>query len=135
MNLFQAGDFQLASGRRSRFKLDCDAMTPVDWNAVVAMLLEVLPPFRQVVGVPGNGELLADGLRPFGADDSNVFLVVDDVWTTGASMEATAAQVRQISDEDWGGKLQIVGAVLFSRGPHPDWVVPLFVLNPKLWSK
>lgn len=135
MNLFQAGDFTLASGRRSKFKLECDSLTPADWAGITAALLEILPPFRQVIGVPRGGLMLADCLRPFGVDESNVFLIADDVWTTGGSMLRTAAQVRQISDEDWGGPLTIMGAVLFSRGPTPDWVRPLFAIHPLLWSK
>lgn len=135
MNLFQAGDFTLASGRQSKFKLECDALGPADWAGITAALLEILPPFRQVIGVPRGGLMLADCLRPFGTDDSNVFLIADDVWTTGGSMMRTAAQVRQISDEDWGGKLEIVGTVAFARGAFPDWVIPLMVLNSKLWSK
>jgi hypothetical protein len=49
-------------------------------------------------------------------------LIVDDVLTTGASMEAARAKL-------WPGSLPL-GVVIFARGPCPDWVWPIFRLDP-----
>jgi hypothetical protein len=65
VSLFQLGDFTLASGASSLWKIECDALTPEDWQALAQMAVEILPPFGEVVGVPRGGVPFADALRPF----------------------------------------------------------------------
>jgi len=52
-----------------------------------------------------------------GASTANL-LIVDDVLTTGSSME----EVRK----EMGTYYQSEGFVLFARGECPDWITPLF---------
>lgn len=113
MNLLQLGDFALASGRKSRFKIDCDALSDADIATAAAWLAELLPPFGWVEGVPRGGLRLAAALRFYAS--IGPLLVVDDVFTTGNSMERQRA-----------GR-EAIGAVIFARGPCPPWVTPLFV--------
>lgn len=55
MSLFKLGDFELHSGQRSNWKIDCDALTPADWRALAKMIVDRLAPFGAVEGVPRGG--------------------------------------------------------------------------------
>ncbi len=117
MSLFEQGDFTLASGQRSLWKIKCDALTSSDWETLALMLAEKLPAFGFVTGVPRGGYKLAKALERYASGTSYPTLVVDDVWTTGGSMLKWMDD-RQIR----GGR----GAVVFARGPVPEWLIPLF---------
>lgn len=118
MSLFQLGPIRLHSGSVSSFKIDCDALTDDDIAALAAMLYERLPSFGNVEGVPRGGLRLAAALLPYREAHSGItddpLLIVDDVATTGASLERHRA-----------GR-PAIGAVIFARGPVPPWVTPLF---------
>lgn len=119
-NLFQSGDFTLHSGQRSNFKIDCDALTDADWETLAVMAVERLEYFTAVEGVPRGGLKLAAALEKHKttcADFEPQLLIVDDVLTTGASME------KQRADRD------TTGIVVFARGPLLPWVKALFVLQ------
>lgn len=115
MSLFQLADVTLHSGRKSFFKIECDALTADDFAAAAGMLVRILPAFGRVEGVPRGGISLAEAMRSYITEGP--LLIVDDVWTTGISMEAHRA-----------GR-DAIGAVIFGRGPiHVDWVTPLFMI-------
>ena len=117
MNLFQSGDFTLHSGEHSAFKIHCDVLTPADWETLAAMVAARIP-FRFAVGVPKGGLPFARALlrhEDRRRDDLPV-LIVDDVLTTGASMEETRASMLNCP---------IVGVVVFARRECPDWIHPI----------
>lgn len=122
MSLFRSGYFPLHSGGVSPWKIDCDALTDEDTATLAAMLYERLPSFGAVEGIPQGGLRLAAALRPYReahrayADDP--LLIVDDVATTGASLERHRA-----------GR-PAIGAVIFARCPVPPWVTALFSMVP-----
>lgn len=128
MSLLQLADVTLHSGRRSFFKLECDALSNQDWQAAAVMLARILSPFGRVEGVPRGGLPLALHLRHYADSDSGRILLVDDVWTTGGSM-VDFANERYPND-----RLRVIGAVLFARGPVHHWVTPLFTLDERLWA-
>lgn len=119
--LFQLGRFRLHSGEHVRWKIECDALTEDDLAALALMLKERVQPFGSVIGVPGGGFPLAKALRKYRT--AGPLLIVDDVLTTGASME----EVRHATIPGWHGATAI-GAVLFARGPCPEWITPVFTL-------
>lgn len=128
MNLFQQGTFKLSSGVPSDFKIDCDALTDKDWQTLAYLVRKMVGPFASVEGVPTGGLKLAAALKPFANSDGPV-LLVDDVLTTGRSME-------KLSLLKYGSHFfhkQLIGAVVFARGPCPSWIKPLFTLYPELW--
>jgi orotate phosphoribosyltransferase len=110
MHLFQSGDFFLTSGGRSSFKIECNALTPDDWDTLARMIADRAPRYIEVVGVPRGGEKLAKALERLpiaGAYHSTCErLVVDDVWTTGASI------LKLMRTGDFG-------FVVFARSPIP----------------
>jgi hypothetical protein len=112
-DLFQTGNFRLHSGEESLWKIECDSLSAQDVATLALMLGQVLPPFGSVIGVPRGGLRLAEALGRhcrYGP-----LLIVDDVLTTGRSMEGY--HQRQPDS---------IGAVLFARGKCPEWITPLF---------
>lgn len=123
---FKTGEFRLHSGAVSNFKIECDALTDDDWRTLAMLLAERLPEFSHVEGVPQGGTKLAEHMQPYAIPGPVRQLIVDDVLTTGASME----EHRLLRAEEWGiPRSDIFGACVFARGPHPSWVFPLFTLN------
>lgn len=116
--LFQTGAVTLHSGAVSDFKIDCDALMDADLETLARQAARTLPTFGAVEGVPTGGLRLAAAMRQH-ADpvDSQLLLIVDDVLTTGLSMEAQRA-----------GR-DAVGLVLFARGACPSWVRACFTLT------
>lgn len=118
MQLFQLGHFVLSSGKKSHIKVDCDALTDGDWEALAWMAVELLPyTFKEVISVPRGGDKFATHLRKYVDLDSSRILICDDVLTTGASME----KVR--------GERLAMGVVVFARGPLPYWVKAVCPIN------
>lgn len=110
--LLRSGKFIAASGQTLPWKIDCDAFTSDDWREIVAIAVQMLPPFGSVVGVPRGGLPLAEAIACFA--QSGPTLYVDDVWTTGGSMRRVG-----LTDKD-------LGFVVFARGPLPANVRALF---------
>ena len=127
-DLFQAGDFTLASGESSAFKIECDALSDDEITVLARLLWERIPhPFRSVWGVPTGGLRLAEALVPYCREDADIVLLVDDVWTTGGSMYRFSSSLTH----DPGPQH---GAVLFARAQTPLWVTALFTM-PALRTK
>jgi orotate phosphoribosyltransferase len=115
MSLFKFGDFHLHSGSQSFFKIDCDALTDNDIKTL-AFIIQKEFRFSEVIGVPKGGIRLAEELEQY-KKVYGPLLIVDDVLTTGWSMEEERKK--------HPNKI-ITGVVIFARGFCPDWVYPLF---------
>lgn len=119
MTLFQQGDFLLYSGLRSRFKIECDALTYADWETLAALIADRVH-FGAVEGVPRGGLTLASCLERY-VLRSNAkqypLLIVDDVYTTGLSMM-----------QQRGDRNHVIGIVVFARTalPHDGWIRALW---------
>ena len=116
-NLFQYGDFVLHSGAHSKLKIDCDALSDEDWQTFASIIASKMA-FRAVEGVPEGGLKLAHYLRPYQTPiHRGMLLIVDDVLTTGTSMEVQRR------------RRKAAGVVVFARGPCPAWVAPIFKMT------
>lgn len=116
LSLFQYGAFWLHSGGMSSFKVECDAITAGDWHALAALVSQHTS-FSTVEGVPRGGlPFSAVLLRYASGNKTDGLLIVDDVLTTGASMERHR-----------DGR-QAKGIVVFARGTCPAWVIPIWQL-------
>lgn len=122
--LFRRGDVTLASGLKSDFKIDCDALSDSDLACIAFMLSLRLQPFSMVEGVPEGGLRLAGYMRSY-VSDSGPLLIVDDVFTTGMSIN------RCIAANRWGEE-PYIGAVIFARNPTPKWITPLFICSEEV---
>jgi orotate phosphoribosyltransferase len=118
MNLFQKGQFTLNSGPTAHFKIECDALTNDDWECLAFLLFNRLPAFSSVEGVPTGGLKLAEAMKKYTSSEGPL-LIVDDVLTTGGSMER------------FRGIRPAIGAVVFARAACDvmHWVTPLFVMK------
>ncbi|MGH6811312.1 MAG: hypothetical protein ACREDM_02895 [Methylocella sp.] len=109
MNLFRPGNFTLASGKPSRFKIECDSLGTGDWIALAEMINSRAGRFGDVYSVPRGGIPLANALLHHVTTPRDRFprLIVDDVWTTGASI----LNMMEPGDIGW---------VVFARTPIPE---------------
>lgn len=119
MGLFINRNFISHSGLPLDFKIECDSLTDNDLETI-AMLISKKYNFNYVQGVPRGGLRLAEILKKYCNDEADQILIVDDVLTTGKSMNETK------SDYTIFTKSKIQGVVIFSRGECPDWVDPIF---------
>ena len=118
-HLFNLGDFKSHSGATLPWKVDCDALEVRDWRCIAAVLAKQVMPFGSVEGVPRGGLLLAMAMKQYVTQGG--LLIVDDVLTTGGSMEAHRA----------GRKAQ--GAVFLARSSCPSWVDALLYTKGAEW--
>lgn len=130
MSLLEQGDFTLHSGDKSWWKINCDAFKGQE--AILArMIWEKLFPmdhYEQVIHPESRSESivhsLAKELRKDCWKTSVNILLIDDVLTTGKSMEELKATINQ-------EQYFVHGVVIFDRssGKCPDWIKPLFTVN------
>jgi len=116
MSLFQTGNFKLHSGDMSTKFIDCDALADEDINALAVWVAERIS-FCWVIGIPTGGERLAKELKNYTVFSAPT-LIVDDVFTTGRSMESAKSGLRG----------EVIGVVIFARAKCPDWITPIFQL-------
>jgi hypothetical protein len=123
-SLFALGNFELSSGDRSFWKIQCEAFTDADWYAIAHWMMHAMRTqhlsFSEVVGVPTGGLKLAEKLYPYRSTHSLWFaprLVVDDVLTSGVSI------TQQMNRED------DFGFVVFARGQLPPRVRAMWKLG------
>lgn len=130
MNLFQQGAFQLHSGDVTSFKIDCDALTDEDIEAIASVIVKLVPPFGYVAGIPTGGTRLAFALKQYALEGLEFpRLIVDDVLTTGSSMELERQRYDRLRDLRTPPS---IGAVIFARGYCPEWIWPLFTMNASI---
>ena len=116
-NLFQLGQFMLHSRGTSEWKIDCEEGLVDEDLQMLAHVVSKHFKFCHVVGVPEGGLKFADALRSYATTNAkDPVLIVDDVLTTGASMNSARRNL---------GK-NVIGVVIFARGDPADWITPIF---------
>lgn len=122
MSLFEERTFIAHAGGELRFKIECDALTDDDLHAIASIIRKGLK-FGEVHGVPRGGQRLANILEPYCTEGP--LLIVDDVLTTGTSMEEARKQFADTHPD-------IKGVVIFARKNCPHWVRSIFQMS--LWA-
>lgn len=134
--LIHLGEHVLHSGLKSNFKLIADQFIEDNLEELVYLIKEVVGPFRSVEGIPAGGTRLAEALIPhtvssgMGVPFRNLHLIIDDVMTTGGSMERARQQHR---GQGPAGRPGIIGVVVFTRISPPPWIRAIFTLPSELW--
>jgi hypothetical protein len=118
VTLFEKKSFTMHSGGSSEFKIECDSLTDDDLETLAYLIAQKYN-FKLVKGVPTGGTALAKKLSKYSDMGASTFLIVDDVLTTGKSMEAMRYALSDRFKD-------IKGVVVFARGKCPDWVEPVF---------
>ena len=123
-HLFKSGDFKSHSGLDLSWKIEMDVLSDPEWFTIKKMIMEHAPPFREAVGIPEGGVKLGSLLNEHATgDEKDPVCIVDDVLTTGESMEYFLSQYQR------NRRLMpfmAIGWVVFARGPCPHWVRALF---------
>jgi hypoxanthine phosphoribosyltransferase len=121
MPLIRYGEFTSHSRVSLPWKIDCDALTELDFLALAEIVRQTMS-YSEAIGIPRGGLRFAAALRPH-CRPGYPALIVDDVLTTGRSME----EARRIH---WSvfPHAPVCGVVIFARGPVPDWVWPIFTV-------
>lgn len=133
--LFNLGTYVLHSGLETDFKIDCDALTPPELRAMTRCALGLLPPFRKAYGIATGGLKFAQALNFYAEEAAWTVIIADDVLTTGRSFEDFRRHlISDMGSTGWASQARpdIKGIVLFARGPCPQWVTPIFTLNPRV---
>jgi len=129
MSLFQQGRFVLHSKKDSIFKIDCDALSDSDLDALAAIIVPVLPTFSKTVPIPTGGNRFAAALDKYATPAGHpCTIIVDDVYTSGASIQDAAASL----DVSNGGCWPPHAVVIFARGTVPSWVTAIFKGDPEI---
>lgn len=125
--LFDPAPFVSHSGVRLPFKVDCDGFSDDDIAALAQIAAGGFQRrrihFGVVHGVPRGGLRLAHAMTPYVTPASPGVLIVDDVMTTGASMEAARAL--------HGAHNNGIGLVIVERFHTrclPPWVYSIFTI-------
>jgi hypothetical protein len=141
MHLFQSGGVTLSAGGTSFFKLDCDDLLADRRNekCIAELLLRLVGPFDSWEIVSGNcsglGYLFSAAHlervleEPVNTPDVHPHVILDDVLTTGRSLERAKAAYLERAEVP----RPVLGAVIFARGPAPAWVKVLCQLPKELW--
>jgi len=127
--LFKFDSFISHSGKALDWKIECDSLNMEDWDCF-AKIISKKYTFGDVIGVPTGGDILRECLRPYQTDDCPFVLIVDDVLTTGESMER---ERRRLHDSGVPFN-RISGIVIFAREESPFWITPIFQLSRKFYK-
>jgi orotate phosphoribosyltransferase len=112
MGLFNYGLFDLHSGGTSKYKIDCDFHTMADLEAFASLAKDFIK-FSSVIGIPRGGLRFAACLEQYVTEGPT--LIVDDVLTTGFSMEEARKQYPYA-----------IGLVIYSRITPPPWIKAIY---------
>lgn len=121
-DLFKSIDFKSHSGLDLSWKIEMDVLSDSEWVTIKKMIIELTPPFKEAVGIPTGGSKLGDLLNEHGTGkEEDPICIVDDVLTTGESMEYFLTQYQRNRRP-----FTAIGWVVFARGQCPGWVTSLF---------
>jgi hypothetical protein len=121
-HLFKSINFKSHSGLDLTWKIEMDALDDLEWQTIARMIMEATPPFREAVGIPRGGVKLGDMLNEHATgNEGDPVCIVDDVLTTGESMEYFLSQYQRNRRP-----FTAIGWVVFARTMPPLWVKALF---------
>jgi len=128
MNIFQEVDFKSHSGLDLSWKIECDGVSKKEWKCLTEMIMDYEKrPFQSAIGIPRGGVVLGSYLNQYSTENpDDPVLIVDDVLTTGGSMEEFKRE------RMFRNPTKYIGWVVFARGFPPQWCRALFQMpfNP-----
>lgn len=128
--MIRLGDFTLNSGTKSKYKIECDDLSDETINGFAYLISIMVGDFCKVVSVPRGGDRVAKALEKYLSLDEGKILIVDDVLTTGNSIKMKREEIVDTYNTSYS---DIVGAVMYARGPCPYWVKAVNLMNECFW--
>ena len=127
-DLFQSVNFKSHSGLDLTWKIEMDVLSDSEWSTICKMILGVCGPFHSAIGIPSGGVKLGELLNKHASGkESDPICIVDDVLTTGESMEYFLDQYQRNRRP-----FTAIGWVVFARTQPPSWIKALFQM-PEGW--
>ncbi len=124
--MFIRKDFVSHSGLNLYFKIECDSLIDEDTQTIAYIIAQKYNfKYIYIYGIPTGGIKLANELKQYCNDQYETILIVDDVLTTGKSMEQAK------KEHVLSSKMNIQGVVIFARSKCPEWIDPIF----QLWKE
>ena len=122
VDLFQKIDFVSHSGIPMKWKIECDAISLMEWECIAHMIKETeQQPWRKAIGIPRGGVTLGLCLDKFSTGvETHPILIADDVYTTGRSF-------KDFVNENYPNDATIQWCV-FARQPTTGRVKALFTM-------
>lgn len=142
MSIFKSQRVLAASGKELHWIIDCDDFTDAELGVFAKLIIAKYPNFWSVTHptshygscVPRLATAIASIRGSIPASQGEYVLIVDDVLTTGQSMEQLAQGYR--TKRTWNDQLaKVVGAVIFARDVCPPWITPLFTMEKYLYGE
>jgi len=131
IDLFQSIDFKSHSGLNLNWKIECEALSSSEWGTISNMIMKSSPPFSKALGIPKGGVRLAALLNEHATgNEKDPVCIVDDVLTTGESMEHFLSQYSRNRDIPFTA----IGWVVFARVQTPNWITALFQMPHSVQS-
>jgi hypothetical protein len=129
-DLFQKVDFKSHAGLDLNWKIEMDALSAKEWIVLSDMISDYSQPFRQAIGIPRGGVKLGNLLNTHHATgiSTDPILIVDDVLTTGMSMEEFKKNEQRSIESDF------IGWVVFARTQPSSWIQALFQMPMKQYK-
>ena len=129
MSLFQKVDFKSHSGLNLSWKIECDEISKKEWKCLAEMIMDYEKrPFQAALGIPRGGIILGTYLNEYSTQNiEDPYLIVDDVLTTGGSMDDF------VNSYFRNRKPNYFGWVVFARNKPQHWVKALYQM-PKVWA-
>ncbi len=126
--LFQEQDFIGHSGDPLTWKIECDALFPTEWKCIAKMIMDYEErPFQAALGIPRGGVELGRWLNEYSTQNpKDPYLIVDDVLTTGGSMDEFTNSYFRNREPNY------FGWVVFARNKPQHWVKVLFQMPEKI---
>lgn len=124
--MFKWKSFKSHAGKSLKWKIECDNLSEEDIECL-AKLIYTKYSYECISHPPTNSANVIDLInklerhKSFNADYD--YLIVDDVLTTGKSMN----DIYEHLHTDYGYKIK--GVVIFARSECPGWITPIFQLD------
>ena len=127
MSLFQKVDFKSHSGLNLSWKIECDEISKKEWKCLAEMIMDYEKrPFQAALGIPRGGIILGTYLNEYSTQNiEDPYLIVDDVLTTGGSMDDF------VNSYFRNRKPNYFGWVVFARNKPQHWINALFQMPYK----
>lgn len=130
IKMFKFKNFKSHTGKLLSWKIECNDLSKDDIKCITNVIIHRIS-YQHVLCPPTKSKqlrrLIALLKHHATKEGRYAYLIIDDVLTTGKSME----QEYQFLQNHGIEKRLITGIVIFARNECPHWITPIFQLNDR----